>query len=66
MLAHVLLTGQFPDEFLETVERSNKREGIRVERVQQFTKKEQELIKGMMHLNAVVYHKNDYNHILNV
>jgi len=43
----VLSTGQYPDAFLETIDRTNKREKILVERVQQFTEKQQELIKGM-------------------
>ncbi|XP_001946340.2 myrosinase 1 [Acyrthosiphon pisum] len=46
LITHVLSTGQYPDAFLETINESNKREKIRIDRVEQFTKKEQELIKG--------------------
>ncbi|CAH1737227.1 unnamed protein product [Aphis gossypii] len=46
LIAHVLATGKYPDEFLESIHRTNKKENIRVDRVQQFTKEEQELIKG--------------------
>ncbi|XP_025207057.1 myrosinase 1-like [Melanaphis sacchari] len=46
LIAHILATGQYPDEFLKSVEKSNERENIRIERVKQFTKEEQELIKG--------------------
>ncbi|KAL5242694.1 hypothetical protein ACI65C_010104 [Semiaphis heraclei] len=46
LIAHVLTTGQYPDEFLETLDKTNKRENIRVERIQQFTKEQQEIIKG--------------------
>jgi len=47
LIAHVLDTGKYPDEFLESIYRTNKKEKIGVDRVQQFTKEEQELIKGM-------------------
>lgn len=42
----VFTTGQYSNELLETVKTSNKREGIRVERIQPFTAEEQKLIKG--------------------
>ncbi|KAF0724107.1 myrosinase 1-like, partial [Aphis craccivora] len=44
LIAHILSTGQYPDEFLEAIDKSNKREKIRVDRARQFTQKEQELI----------------------
>ncbi|KAE9538904.1 hypothetical protein AGLY_005486 [Aphis glycines] len=46
LIAHVLATGKYPDEFLESIHRTSRKENIRVDRVQQFTKEEQELIKG--------------------
>ncbi|XP_060872825.1 myrosinase 1-like [Metopolophium dirhodum] len=46
LIAHVLSTGQYPDAFLETIDKTNKREKIRIDRVEQFTKNQQELIKG--------------------
>jgi hypothetical protein len=42
----VFTTGQYSNEMLESVKASNEREGIRVDRIKQFTAQEQELIKG--------------------
>ncbi|KAE9532071.1 hypothetical protein AGLY_010273 [Aphis glycines] len=58
LIAHVLATGKYPEEFLESIYRTNKRENIRAERVKQFTEKEQELIKGAYDFIVVNYYKS--------
>ncbi|XP_025407339.1 cytosolic beta-glucosidase-like [Sipha flava] len=45
-LMDVFRTGQYSNEMLESVKATNEREGIRVDRIKQFTAQEQELIKG--------------------
>lgn len=46
MTMHVYATGQYPAEVLEAVVKNSKSEGILFDRIEQFTKDEQELIKG--------------------
>ncbi|XP_050059089.1 myrosinase 1-like isoform X3 [Aphis gossypii] len=58
LIAHILFTGQYPDEFLEAIDRTNKREKIRVDRARQFTKKEQELIKGAYDFIVLNYYNS--------
>ncbi|XP_060850731.1 myrosinase 1-like [Rhopalosiphum padi] len=58
LIAHVLSTGQYPEEYLENVARTNKQENIRVDRVQQFTKKEQKLIKGSFDFIVLNYYNS--------
>ncbi|XP_026808428.1 myrosinase 1-like [Rhopalosiphum maidis] len=45
LIAHILSTGKYPEEFLEAIARTNKKEKIRLDRVTQFTEYEQKLIK---------------------
>jgi len=60
----VLSTGQYPDAFLETIDRTNKREKIRMNRVEQFTKEEQELIKGIYDTSKLHFTKHKYTYKL--
>lgn len=46
MIAHAVATGQFPTEVLEAIEKISKREQLSVGRLHQYTKEQQELIKG--------------------
>ncbi|XP_025409616.1 myrosinase 1-like [Sipha flava] len=54
-LMDVYITGQYSNEMLESVKATNEREGIRVDRIKQFTAQEQELIKGSFDFVMVNY-----------
>uniref|UniRef100_A0A2S2NK41 Myrosinase 1 n=1 Tax=Schizaphis graminum TaxID=13262 RepID=A0A2S2NK41_SCHGA len=58
LIAHVLSTGKYPEEFLEAVARNNKREKMRLDRVKQFTEDEQELIKGSFDYIVLNYYSS--------
>jgi len=46
MVVYALSTGQYPTEVLEAINKNNKKEGINISRIQQFTKTEQEIVRG--------------------
>lgn len=50
MIVHAIATGQFPTEVLETIEEISKREQLSVGRLQQYTKEQQETIKGSLNM----------------
>jgi len=60
----VLSTGQYPEAFLETIDQTNQREKIRIDRVEQFTKKEQQLIKGMYDASKLCFTEHKYTYKL--